>query len=370
MRSLSLVSDAHAPCGVEHFARMLAARLADRTPAGHDTMVLTGQPGEMAVLRRALKERDTLIVNVPVVAWKRKLVSPLRAMATARRSGVHVLLVLHEWADLDWKRRLSLLPALRLADRVLVSSPLVRDGLSSDRASRLMREAAGLIPIPPNLRAPDAWPQTPLSRQLGRLAATGALLIGTFGAIYPKKQPTAVLDIVAALRAQGRDAHAVFVGDFVRGGSIDAEAGLAAAAAERGLTGKTTVTGFIGPADELFAALSSLDVLVYDFAEGLTSRRGSVLAAMQSGRPVIVNGPRRADEFDHHPTYRRAIASGALTVLPPAASAAAFADAIVAAVARGTHARAEIDFEAAWSDAVDAVSGPLRPDMGPSSGSG
>ncbi|MBV1693822.1 MAG: glycosyltransferase [Hyphomicrobiales bacterium] len=367
MRSLSLVSDAHVPCGVEHFARTLASRLADRAPGDHDTMALTGQPGETAVLRRGLTNRDTLIVNFPVVAWKRQLVSPLRAMATARRSGVRVLLVLHEWADLDWKRRLALLPALRLADRVLVSSPLVRDGLSSDRASRLMRNTAGLVPIPPNLRAPAALPATPLSQQLEQLKVSGALLVGTFGAIYPKKQPTAVLDIVAALRAQGRDAHAVFVGDFVRGGSIDPEAGLAAAAAERGLTGKTSVTGFIGPADELFAALSRLDVLVYDFAEGLTSRRGSVLAAMQSGRPVLVNGSRRADEFDHHPTYRRAIASGALTLLPPAAPATAFADAIVTAVARSASAGPSIDFDAAWSDAVDAVSGSLRLDTGPSS---
>lgn len=357
MRSLSLVSEAHAPCGVEHFARTLASRLAERMPGCHDTMPLTGQPGESAVLRRALAGRDTLIVNVPVVAWKRKLLSPLRAMAAARRSGVRVVLVLHEWADLDWKRRLALMPALRLADQILVSSPHVRDGLSSDRASRLMRHAAGLVPIPPNLRAPTAYPATPLTRQLDNLKGTGALLVGTFGAIYPKKQPTAILDIVAAVRAHGRDAHAVFVGDFVRSGGSDAQAGLEAAAAERRLTGKTIVTGFIGPADELFGVLSRLDVLVYDFIEGLTSRRGSVLAAMQSGRPVLVNGSRRPDEFDHHPTYQRAIASGALYLLPPAAPAAAFADAIMIALARDGSASAGIDFDAAWSDAVDAVIG-------------
>lgn len=367
MRSLSLVSDARAPCGVEHFARTLASRLALRAPGFHDTMALTGQPGEIDVLRRALSAADALIMNVPVVAWKRKLVSPLRAMAAARRAGVRVLLVLHEWADLDWKRRLALMPALRLADRILVSSPLVRDGLASTRAAKLMRYPAGLVPIPPNLRAPNICPETMLSRQLDGLRAPGALLVGTFGAIYPKKQPTAVLDIVAALRAQGRDAHAVFVGDFVRGGSVDPETELAAAAAQRALTGKTMVTGFIGPSDELFAALSRLDVLVYDFAEGLTARRGSVLAAMQAGRPVLVNGPRRDDEFNHHPTYRRAIGSGALTMLDPAAPATAFADAIIAAIAREAAGTTGIDFDAAWSDAVDAVLGALRPDTARSS---
>ncbi len=353
MRTLCLVSDSPAPCGVEHFARTLAAALARSQGIANDTLALTGQPGEIDVMRRVLADRDWLVVNLPVVAWKRKLLAPPRAMAAARRMGRKVLLVLHEWADLDPKRRLAYLPLLPFADRILFSSPHVRQQFLASPIARLVTRDTGVIPIPPNLARPAILPETALSRRLGDARAAGTLVVATFGAIYPKKQPVAVLDILAELRRRGRDVLGAFIGDYVKGGSVDPQSKLTAAVTARGLDGAVLVTGFIGPADELFAAMSATSVLVYDFAEGLTSRRGSVLAALQSGRPVVVNAPHSPHEFDHHPTYRRAIAEGSVTLLDHGAGPGDFADAI--AQAAGRDASASVDFDAAWSDAVACV---------------
>jgi hypothetical protein len=45
-------------------------------------------------------------------------------------------------------------------------------------------------------------------------------------------------------------------------------------------------------------------VFCYPLEEGITARRSSILACVQSGRPVIVTGPAGTDEFDHHPRFK------------------------------------------------------------------
>lgn len=357
MNSVVLISGTAAPCGVEHFARTLADRLVACGNGSHVTMPLTGQPGEAAVLARLLADRDTLVVNLPVVAWKRRIAAPARAMLAARRTGRDVLLILHEWADLDWKRRIAYLAYLPLATRILFSSPLVKAGFEADTAARIATRSRGLVPIPPNMARPNDLPRTALAAKLETLRGNSAILIASFGAIYPKKQPTAVLDIAAALVRRGLGAHCVFIGDYVRGGAADSEAELAAAIAARGLAGSVTVTGYIADAADLFAALAVPHVLVYRFAEGLTARRGSVLASLQSGRPVVVNAPAVATELASHPTFQRALASGQLVLVPHVASASDFAAAILAAQHRIACPSA-VDFDAAWADVLAAVRPP------------
>jgi glycosyltransferase involved in cell wall biosynthesis len=363
MRTLSLLSDTSKPCGVESFARGLAANLGARDGmAAHATFRLTGQPGEQALLARALLNYDALIVNFPVVAWKKRLLAPLLAMARARRHDLDVILVLHEWADLDWKRRLSYVPALRLATRILFSSPLVRAQFEADRASRFASRRRDLFPVPPNMARPDALPDTELTRQIARLKADGIFVLGQFGAIYPKKQTTAVLDIAAALRARGTPVHAVFIGDFISGQSQDPKADFDARVTALGLDGHVTVTGYIGPASEVFAAIEACTALAYQLPEGLTSRRGSVLAGLQTSTPVVVNAPAHIAEFDHHPTFTRALATNALVLVPPNAGAAVFADALLSLPARRTDTIV-VNYARAWAD----VTGCIAPNATPAS---
>lgn len=362
MRTVSLISDSATPCGVETFQRHVATHLAALRSAAndaraHDTCAIVGQPGEAAVLDRLLADKDTLLVSLPVVAWKRHTLAPLRAMALARRRRKAVVLVLHEWADLDWKRRALYRAYVPFATRLLFSSRLVQAQFDADRVAYIAARARGLVPIPPNVERPQILPETAIASELRRIRASGKLLIAQFGAIYPKKQPGALLDIVADLKRRGHAVHGVFVGSFIGNATIDIRAEFEAQVRALDLQHNVTVTGYIGPSAEVFAALDVCDVLVYRFEEGLSARRGSVLAALQTGKPVLVNGPRDAAEFAHHPAFRSALADGALHLLSPGAQTMEFSETILT-IATSRRQRSGVDFARAWHDAVEAIVAP------------
>ena len=142
-RHLVMISDASATCGVEAFTRLATERLGPR--AATHVLGLKREP-----LRRALRESDSLVLNFPIVAWKRKLVEPLLAAASARLMGKAVVVILHEWADLDWKRRLALSPVCLLATAILFSAIEVAAEFAASPLAKAATGRRGLIPIPPN----------------------------------------------------------------------------------------------------------------------------------------------------------------------------------------------------------------------------
>ncbi|HEX4298118.1 MAG TPA: glycosyltransferase family 1 protein, partial [Devosia sp.] len=115
-RHLILVSAATQTCGVEEFARQTAVRLGSE---GATYVLDRGLAGFGAALRSA----DDVVINLPLLAWKRHPLLPILAAARARLAGRDVTLVLHEWADLALARRVTYLPLLPLVTRLLFSSP-------------------------------------------------------------------------------------------------------------------------------------------------------------------------------------------------------------------------------------------------------
>jgi glycosyltransferase involved in cell wall biosynthesis len=308
----------------------------------------------------ALQSAEALVINAPVVAWKRVLVLPLLCILLARLRGRKVVQIVHEWSDLDPRRRLVLSMYLLFATHVLYSSPSVRDQHRANLLMRVLPVKMGLVPIPPNIapvqddgirRAHHAVEQLAAARRAGRL------IIGHFGSIYPRKRSDRILEIAAELKRRGHDVLLAYIGDFVRG-SDDIEGLFARRIAELGLTDNILITGYIDSHADIYAALRQTDVLVYAFADGLSSRRGSVLAALLSGRPVVVNRPQNAGEFDHHPAFRQALATRALRLVDAAEDVCAYADAIEHA--RGVGQAAAIDFDQCWRDAAAAFARALR----------
>lgn len=341
---LVLVSDSTTPCGVEAFAR----RLAEVSDARTHVM-----DGRAAALGRALEGADALVLNLPVVAWKTKLVEPALAAAVARRRCADVVVVLHEWADLDWKRRASYAPLLPLATAILFSSPEVAAQFAASSASRLATARRGIVPIPPNLSRPAATVDTPHSQRLKVEKAAGRLIIGHFGSIYPRKQSTVVLEVAAELNRRGVDVFCAFAGSFVKG-QDRVEERFRARAEELRVADRMMVTGYVATDAEVFGILDACDLFLYSFAEGLTARRGSVLACAMTGHPVVVNAPEKSGAFDHHPTYGRLIDEGAVRLAPHAATPTGLADAVQAAIGAAVSHRV-VDVDAAWQDARQAV---------------
>ncbi|MEI8146721.1 MAG: glycosyltransferase, partial [Alphaproteobacteria bacterium] len=329
---------------VEDFARRLARE------AGAATHVLDR---DTAALSKALNQNRALVLNLPVVAWKKKLVEPFLAMLTAARAGAERLVILHEWADLDWKRRLTYGPILPLASAVMFSSPEVARQFAASPLSRVTTRRRGLVPIPMNVSRPAL---TNVSRHSDRIAAErarGRQIVAHFGSIYPKKQSTVVLDVARSMIDQGGDPFVLFIGSFVKGMDRVEEAFQERLTA-LGLEDRVLVTGYVADNEELFGLFDQADLFVYAFADGLTSRRGSVLAAAMSGKPVIVNAPAHGDAFDHHPTYRGLIERGDLILVPLQATTEVIAKTALEAATRGVSRTPPRENEA-WADARRAV---------------
>ena len=348
---LSLTSPSRTPCGVEMFARGLALA-AGELGLDSRSLAVAGRWGDMRALWRALAGAGALVVNLPVVAWKRAPLTPLLALLIARSRGARTVVVLHEWADLHPLRRAFVSVYLLLAQVVLFSSPTVREGFRSSLFGRLPFTSA-LVPIPPNIAPTNARLRSLAVARVEAQRAKGSLVLGHFGSIYPKKQSTFVLDVAHALQAMNRRVFVVFIGDFVKA-SDDFEARFFSRARELGLEASNMVSGYIESDAELFALFEAVDVFVYSFTEGLTARRGSVLTCLESGRPVVVNASKRQDEFDHHPVFRSLIEQGALRLVPIDAAPFDFARA-VDAIGAEAHAAAPEIFAPAWRDAATAL---------------
>lgn len=343
-RLFLLRSGSDSPCGVETFARKIAEA--------------AGKRAEAPVLGNSLAALDgpgALVINLPVVAWKRNLAAPVLAALRARLRGLSVVVVLHEWADLKASRRASYLPLLLLARSLLFSCPAVERQFAASPASRWTTRRRSGVPIPPNLSHPGTTARSRHSDALAAERAAGKLVLGYFGAIYPKKQPLEVLDVAAELKRRGHRVAVVFAGSFIRGADA-IERDFAARVSALGLDGAVTITGYIRTEAELFGIFEEVDVFLYRFAEGLTPRRASVLACLQSGKPVVVNAPRHPEEFDQHASYRGLLTGGGLCLVPTEAGTGELADAVLAARARPPLAPGRaIDVAAGWAEALAAI---------------
>lgn len=336
MRHLFLVSDATATCGVEEFARQAALHMSAPTLS----------------LGRAIEASDDLVINLPVVAWKKRPLAPIAAALRARARGQKVTLVLHEWADLALARRITYLPLLPLATRIFFSSPEVMAQFDATPVSRVVTKSRRVIPIPPNFVVPEWTQGSALSESLAADRAAGRFVLAQFGSIYPKKDPFLVLEAAAQMMRRGVDTRVVFIGAFV-GDAVEAD--FRAEVDRLGLKGRVDVTGYIQSAAELYGVFAEVDAFAYPLTEGLTSRRASVQAAALSGRPVVVSAPERADSLAHHRLLKTLIASGTVQLVPRHADPAAFADAILAT--RGLPLQplaAKREIDALWREVAGA----------------
>jgi glycosyltransferase involved in cell wall biosynthesis len=352
-KALSLSAGPQMQCGVGQFTRLLEQEIERGAPGSHTTLTLTRTDGSFRDIWRAVGSANSVVCNFPIVAWKRVIFRPLLALAMARLRRRKIVLIQHEWAGLHWARRLTYIPALLLADTIVMFSPLVRRELADDPFVGWSAGKCALAPLPPNIEAPACLQDSKLSKRLALARAEGRLVVGHFGSIYPGKQPNALLHIGAILKERGVKPLIVYIGSFIRG-TDNVEEEFFARAAELGLTDDVIVSGYVATDAEVFGLFSEVDAFCYPLGEGLTARRSSVLTCVQSGKPLIVTGPALMEEFDHHPRFKELIARGAIVLVARGAGDETYADSILAAV-KGQTIRAPFDFRGWWQDVAAVV---------------
>jgi glycosyltransferase involved in cell wall biosynthesis len=340
-------------CGVGQFTRLLCETIEKLDPGSSVTLTLTRNQGSLAEIWRAIGSARNLVCNFPIVTWKRVMFRPLLALAMARLRRRRVILIQHEWAGLHWMRRITYLPALLLADTIVMFSPLVRRELAGDPLVGWTAKKCVLAPLPPNIEAPVGIVDSRLRQRLIAARGEGRLLVGHFGSIYPGKQPNALLNICAILKARGHKPLIVYVGSFIRGVD-EVEKEFHARAAELGVSDDVIVSGYVASDHEVFGLFSVIDAFCYPLEEGLTARRSSILTCVQSGRPVIVTGPAEPDEFNHHPRFKEVIDRGAIVLVARGAADEAYAERIVSAL-KWPSVQTPFDFDGWWQDVAQAV---------------
>ncbi|THD56929.1 MAG: hypothetical protein E8A46_02160 [Bradyrhizobium sp.] len=352
-KALFLGAGTQMQCGVGQFTRLLCETIERLDPGSCTTLTLTPSEGSPAGIWRATGSARSVVCNFPLVAWKRVIFRPLLALAIARLRRRRVVLIQHEWASLHWLRRITYVPALVLADAIVMFSPLVRRELANDPLVGWAAQKCVLAPLPPNIEAPAKISDSELRQRLVAARKGGRLMIGHFGSIYPGKQPNALLDISAILRDRGLKPLTVYVGSFIK--AVDTvEQDFYARASELGLSDEIVVSGYVASDHELFGLFSEIDVFCYPLEEGLTARRASILASVQSGRPVVVTAPAEPDEFDHHPRFKALIDRGAIVPVGRGSNDEIYADKIVASL-KAPAVQASFDFDGWWQDVGRAI---------------
>ncbi len=148
-RVLFLDAGPQMQCGVGHFTRLLQGAIEKLDPGSSVALTLTRSEGSAASIWHAVGSARSVVCHFPLVAWKRVIFRPLLALAVARLRRRRVVLIQHEWGGLHWLRRITYIPALLLADTIVMFSPLVRRELADDRV-------VGFLLVPDSARKKPA----------------------------------------------------------------------------------------------------------------------------------------------------------------------------------------------------------------------
>ena len=152
------------------------------------------------------------------------------------------------------------------------------------------------VPVGSNLpcRPPAGFERERTRAALG--VGPGDLLIGYFGFLTASKGADSLLRALRLLLDQGRPARLVLIGAGAGSSSpsdqADRQAALALAAS-LDLQPRLIATGYLPP-EAVSAHLLACDLLALPYRDGASFRRGSLLAALEHGRPIVSTPPAAA----------------------------------------------------------------------------
>lgn len=300
--------------GVGDFSRELALALAAR---GVEVHVIT----DVRCGGSALRSSSGAAFLVPVIkAWS--FASLFRIRRLARELGLDLIDIQYQAAAYGLSAPIHFLPDIAGLKTVVTFHDLAMPylfpkagRLREATVTHLARSASGVIvadpadeselrqrggvarlaqiPIGSNIAPslPAAFDRAEWRQRLG--LADGDFLLGYFGFLNASKGGETLVRALSELVNQGRRARLLLVGgragtsdptDAAYGDQVDA------LARDLGVAPFIQRTGFVAAA-EVSAHLTACDVVVLPYRDGVSFRRGSFLAALAHGCPIVSTRP-------------------------------------------------------------------------------
>ena len=318
-----LVSGEYPPMegGVADFTRLVGCAMAEQGAEVHvltSTRARHGAPSAppdchavgaswswgplYGTLRRLLREVRPDVVNVQyqTAAYGMHPAVNLLPSAFPRVPFVttfHDLLVPYLFPKAGPVRRWANLALARGSRATIVTNAEDREALARCGLPRLE-----MIPIGSNIAPclPPDYDRAAWRARWGAGAAT--LLVGYFGLINASKGVEELVEALDDLARRGYDARLLVVGGGAGASDPTNQRYLErvrALISERGLAERVAWTGYLPPEDAS-AALSAVDVCALPYRDGASFRRGSLMAALAHGLPIVTTHPRvRVPELAH-----------------------------------------------------------------------
>jgi len=237
-----------------------------------------------AIARHAGRQRcDVIHIQYPTWPFRRSLtISLVPALLKLFRAGP-VAVTAHEVARCHPINRLRLVPIAYTADAVTATTE--EDCAWLSRHLPLVGRRVIHIPIGANLEPPEGFGRCRAAyrRRLG--IGEGDIAMCFFGFVFRNKL---IEDLLAAFRLaadHGARLRLVLMTGMERTeGTYGAE--VVRMIDDLGLAGRVVHTGFL-PAEEVSRCFGACDFASLLFRDGASFRRGSILAAMAHGLPVV-----------------------------------------------------------------------------------
>jgi len=245
-----------------------------------------------------------IVLQFNQFSWGRWGLNPYlpRVMRAIKRRWPQVMLgvMFHEKVvpATTWKFRMMRLWQVpqynALADIADVRFFSIQRWAEEERARRPARPSEDVVHLPVGSNLPYCPPEKAKTRaELG--IPEDAVVCGVFGTAHSSRLLDWVSDAVQALRRLGHDAVVLYIGS----------GGDAVRRACEGNLGHPGVPVFDQgrlPAEDAAACFPAMDVYLSPFSDGISTRRGSAMAALQHGIPVVTtHGPLTDDIWAHTP---------------------------------------------------------------------
>jgi glycosyltransferase involved in cell wall biosynthesis len=211
----------------------------------------------------------------------RKSVAILFLITRLKLRGFRIVITLHEYSYSSKLAQFRTNFLLRSAYRLVVVDELYKTDLV--RSKRANAEDVLYIPVGSSIgrsQLSDEGIQLLRKKYIG----SSGLLIAYFGFIIPAKGVETLIQLGEVLKQQNRIFKIIIAAELKADDKYHQE--LAKLISAKGLENEFIVTGYL-PSNEVADLLRSMDVVVFPFVKGISTRNTSVLAALNQGVNVI-----------------------------------------------------------------------------------